>query len=186
MEVVLEETIMRVGIAGAQSVGKTTLLNGLRSEIIFKSYAVCNEVTRKVLSYGLPINESGSSITQKLIMQEHIVNVFMHDKMITDRTALDGLVYTKYLHRKGTVDADTLNYAWNVFHKVWPHYDHVFYIEPEFEIEDDGVRSVDTNFRDAIVELFNQVIEKEGLNVIRLTGSVRNRINMVVNILEGR
>ncbi len=177
---------MRVGIAGAQSVGKTTLLNGLRSEEVFKGYSICNEVTRKVMSYGLPINENGNDATQKLIMNEHIVNVFMHENMLTDRTVLDGLVYTKYLHRVGNIDTNTLLYVQNVFDKVWPCYDYVFYIEPEFEIEADGTRSTNKEFRDGIVELFDQVIEKKNLRLIKLSGSVRNRINTVINIFEGR
>ena len=88
---------MKIGIAGAQSTGKTTLLNALRSEPCFKDFSICDEVTRRVKSYNLPINEQGGDITQKLIMHEHIVNVFMHDDMITDRTVLDGVVYTHYL-----------------------------------------------------------------------------------------
>jgi hypothetical protein len=45
------------GISGAQSVGKTTLLNALRSEPTFKDYSICDEVTRRVKSYGLLIND---------------------------------------------------------------------------------------------------------------------------------
>ena len=66
---------MRIAISGAQSVGKTTILNALRSEKIFKDYHVANEVTRRVQSYGLPINENGTDLTQRLIMQEHIPEV---------------------------------------------------------------------------------------------------------------
>ena len=41
---------MRIGITGAQSVGKTTLLNALRSEKLFDDYTICDEVTRRVKS----------------------------------------------------------------------------------------------------------------------------------------
>lgn len=177
---------MRIGITGAQSVGKTTLLNALRSEKFFTSYTICDEVTRRVRSYGLPINEDGTGITQRLIMNEHIYNVFMFDKMLTDRTALDGLVYTSYLTKKGRVDASVLKHVRQVFDRVWRKYDHVFYIEPEFDIVDDGVRSVDKNFRDEIAELFDSVIEKEKLSMTRVKGSVRNRVDTVIGILEGR
>lgn len=177
---------MRTGITGAQSVGKTTLLNALRSEKFFKDYTVCDEVTRRVMSYGLPINEDGNKATQRLIMNEHIYNVFMYDNMLTDRTALDGVVYTRYLHKEGKVDSNTLKHVKTVFSKVWPVYDYVFYIEPEFEIVDDGVRSVNQTFRNDIVELFEDVIEREKLNIIRINGSVRNRVDMVLKFVEGR
>lgn len=179
---------MRIGITGAQSVGKTTLLNALRSEKIFTlhNYAIRDEVTRTVKSYGIPINEDGTDVTQKLIMNEHIVNVFMFDNMLTDRTALDGLVYTTYLYKNAKVNQKTLRYATDVFNSVWEKYDHVFYIEPEFDIVDDGTRSVDMRFRDEIVELFESTIEKRKLSMHRVTGTVRNRVNSVMDILEGR
>jgi len=177
---------MRIGITGAQSVGKTTLLNALRSEKFFKNYAICDEVTRRVRSYGIPINEDGTGITQRLIMNEHIVNIFMNDKMLTDRTALDGLVYTLYLHKKGKIDPKTLLYVDSVFKKVINCYDHLFYIEPEFDIVDDGERSINPLFRDEIVEYFDSVITKNKLSVTRIKGSVRNRVDTIIGILEGR
>ena len=134
MDICNEGIDVRIGITGAQSVGKTTLLNALRSENLFKDYTICDEVTRTVKSYGLPINETGNDTTQKLIMNEHVVNVFMHKDMLTDRTALDGLVYTTYLYKNARVNMPTLAYATEVFNKVWKQYDHVFYIEPEFDI----------------------------------------------------
>jgi nicotinamide riboside kinase len=177
---------MKIGITGAQSVGKTTLLNALRSEKLFKDYIICDEVTRRVKGYGLPINEEGTDITQRLIMNEHIVNVFMYGNMLTDRTALDGLVYSAYLYNKNQISANTLKYVREVFNKVWHSYDYVFYIEPEFEIVDDGVRSINKQFRDEIAELFEYVIEKENLSMLRVKGSVRNRVNTIIDHLEGR
>lgn len=175
---------MRIGISGAQSTGKTTLLNALRSEPFLKSYDVCNEVTRKVASYGLPINESGTDATQQLIMNQHIVNLFMHDKMITDRTSLDGYVYTCYLREHSKVNRETLSYAREVMLKTLPCYDILFYIAPEFDVEDDGIRSTNLVFRDQIVNLFNETINKFNIPVINLTGSVRERVQKVLATIE--
>ena len=177
---------MRIGITGAQSVGKTTLLNALRSEKLFKDYVICDEVTRRVKGYGLPINEDGTDNTQRLIMNEHIVNVFMNGNMLTDRTALDGLVYSTYLFKNNQINNNTMKYVKEVFHKVWYSYDYVFYIEPEFDIVDDGVRSINKQFRDEIAELFEYIIEKENLSMLRVKGSVRNRVNTIIDHLEGR
>jgi nicotinamide riboside kinase len=174
---------MRIGISGAQCTGKTTLLNALRSEDMFKKYNICTEVTRTVASYGLPINEDGNDITQTLIMNQHIVNWFMNSKMLTDRTVLDGYVYSIYLLETGNIKRQTLNYAREVFNKLIKKYDVLFYIAPEFELEEDGVRSVGVHFRNRIVNLFDSVIVDENVNVVKISGSVRERVEKVVNII---
>jgi len=179
---------MKIGLAGAHSVGKTTLLNALRSESCFKHYKVCDEVTRQVRAMGLNINEGGDDKTQHMIMLKHLENVFMNNNMITDRTALDCLVYTRYLWKNGKVTDTTSRYINEMFSKIWHCYDIVFYIEPEFDMEDDGVRSTDITFRDDIVEEFKQAIAELQLHkdsFFYLTGSVVNRVNRVKEIYEG-
>jgi nicotinamide riboside kinase len=81
---------------------------------------------------------------------------------------------------------ETLIRAKSIFNKVWPKYNHIFYIEPEFDLIDDGVRSLDLKFRDEIADLFEMVIDKEKLSVTRIKGSVRDRVTTIINILEGR
>lgn len=175
---------MRIAISGAQSVGKTTILNALRSEKIFTDYHIANEVTRRVGSYGLPINENGTDLTQRLIMQEHIVNTFMHDKFIADRSAWDGFVYSCYLWSKSKISYDTMSFSREVFKKVQPTYDLQFYIEPEFDIVNDGVRSTNLEFRDSIIRIFDMTAYDYKMNAVILSGSVRERVEQVLRAIE--
>ena len=119
-------------------------------------------------------------------MNEHIVNVFMYDNMLADRTALDGLVYSTYLYKHAQIEQSTLKYVNDVFNKVWEHYDHMFYIEPEFDIVDDGTRRTDVIFRDEVLEIFENTIDRKKLPVRRVKGTVRNRVNIIMDLLEGR
>ena len=97
---------MIFSFTGAQSTGKTTLLNKLREKNTDNSFEFVPEVTRLIMrDYEMPINEEGNDLTQLLIMSEHVRNIYknkadglsrgMH--MIFDRCALDGIVYSQWL-----------------------------------------------------------------------------------------
>lgn len=175
---------MRIGISGAQSVGKTTLLHALRSEEVFKGYPVCDEVTRTVKRMGFDINTAGSDATQTMIMMMHIQNIFLNPALLTDRTSLDGLVYTTWLYANAKVSTDTLMYAKRVFLATIQEYDRIYYIRPEFDIVGDGVRSDDKAFQEEIVELFEDTIDEYELPVILLSGSVRERVEEVLRTID--
>lgn len=173
----------KIGISGAQSVGKTTLLNALRSEKCFKDYNIRNEVTRAVRDLGLQINEDGNDVTQKLIMKEHIYNLVMFDDMITDRTSLDGLVYTTWLYDSSKVSPECFVETQMIFEKTIKMYDYIFYIAPEFPIEDDGVRSASKQWQNEIVTLFDAIIDTYKVPVINVSGSVRERVNTILKTI---
>jgi len=109
-------------------------------------------------------------------MTSHYINIFV-DKdcnKVLDRCALDGLVYTEYLYRKKMVDFYTVIYANRIFSMLYDHYDIVFYIEPEFNIVNDGVRSTEVQFQSDILNIFREKItySKYRLNIIQIHGSV--------------
>jgi hypothetical protein len=104
--------------------------------------------------------------------------------MITDRTVLDGLVYSKYLRENGKIAASTMNYVENIFNRMIQGYDLIFYVAPEFEIKNDGVRSINTFFRDRIVAIFNEVISQKNVPIYNVKGTVRERVQFVLNVLE--
>lgn len=184
----LERQIMaRIGICGTHSTGKTTLLSALRSEKVFKDYAICDEVTRTIKAMGIPINENGNDTTQKLVMNQHVVNLALHENMITDRTTIDGMVYTRWLYDQGNLSVDTLEYADFVTKKIVGMYDVIFWLVPEFDIVADGVRSTNTDFRSQVHTKFADILCSKGKirdeykdRVFKLTGSVRERVDQVL------
>ena len=176
---------MKIGICGAQSTGKTTLLNALRSEDYFKGYHFGVGVTRRVKEeYGLEINEGASDMTQKVIMHEHFANLINYDDLITDRTTLDCYVYTMYLHQHGQVTDRTLGWIDMSCHRTLSFYDKLFYLKPEFPIEDDGTRSTSLTFQRDIAQLFELIISTNNIPVIHVTGSVRQRVQTILDHME--
>jgi len=177
---------MIIGLSGAQGVGKTTLLNRLKTNEILSHYKFNSEVTRWVKSLGLKINEAGDDETQLVIAMAHTFNLVSSSaNMITDRTILDCLVYTRYLHENKKVSTETLEKIESAFDRIQNGYDVLFYISPEFDIEDDGVRSTSSKFRDRIVQLFEETLIEFRGKVIRLSGTPKEREDIILNWVLG-
>lgn len=177
---------MVIAFSGTHSTGKTTLLDSLKDDNDFKyDYTFIDEITRRMSKRGLSINEDGDDVVQLLIMNAHLKNA-LNDNAIMDRCVLDGVVYTHWLAKEGKVSEWVLDYAQNVFQLVVTKYDYIFFLVPEFDIVADGVRSTDVRFRDEVADLFYYYIERYNVPVIRLTGSVQNRLQQFKKAIYGR
>ena len=178
---------MIVSFTGAQSTGKTTLLNHLVE--LNPNVTFVEEVTRRVKRlYDVPINEDGGDVTQFLIMADHIQNLFSKDKSdltVFDRCAVDGVVYTRWLQLQGMVSAEVYTACCKMYDAIIDRYDVIFYTDPaDVKLVDDGERSVNVDFRNDIIELFDDKLK--GLdNVVVLSGNVEERLNTVKKTVEG-
>lgn len=175
---------MKIGLYGAQSTGKTTLLNALAGEPVFKEFAICTEVTRWVKALGLPINEHGDDATQVMIALKHVSNLMRFDKMITDRTLLDGWCYATWSYRRGNISTEIYKSLEDDLNDYMDKYNFIFYIKPEFKVVQDGVRSTSSEFYDEVVEIFEENSKKYN-NIHHITGSVSDRIQQVKDIILG-
>lgn len=181
---------MRVSFTGAQSTGKSTLLQACKE--IYKDYKFVDEVTRYVRrTYDVKINEIGGTETQLYILAEHIKNHLKPDEnLILDRCILDGYIYTKYQVLQGKVKEDVLRAFSGVYNLLMDKIDYIFYTDPvDVKLVDDGERSVDFKFRDDIIELFEDMITykmspKNREKVVRLSGTVEERMKVIKKYLK--
>jgi len=178
---------MIISFSGVQSSGKSTLLKACQ-EYYGNRFEFVEEVTRLVKrEFNVPINEEGTGLTQCLITNKHIENVlrFRETKgAILDRCILDGLCYTGYLHLEGSVPKWVFDYTKNVFKKLITQYDVIFYTDPsDVALVDDGERSVDINFRNKMIETFDQaIVNYNDLlkdRLVRLNGTVEERMEAI-------
>ena len=182
---------MIISFTGAQSTGKTTLLNLIRDKNYDFNYV--DEVTRRIKrEYNLPINESGGDITQSMIMADHIANVYRkgdHDVTVLDRCAVDGVVYTQWLYNNGQVKKATLDHAKLIFEMLIEEYDAIFITSPvDVELVDDGERSTNIEFREDIQSLFDMyighlMVDNKDENVFVVAGTVEERMNYIQKVL---
>lgn len=180
-----------ISFSGAQSTGKTTLLNHLKERNDHVNFV--SEVTRLIKrEYGVDINEAGSEMTQSLIITEHFKNINNHKQKfrstILDRCILDGLVYTEWLCRNMDLACWTQNYAFCVLENYITSYDVIFYTDAsDVKIEDDGERSTDVKFRNNIITGFGDWITnypKLRERVVILGGTVEERLQTIKETLK--
>jgi len=185
---------MIVSFSGAQSTGKTTLLNKIRGLNPFGIEYV-DEVTRRIKrDFNLPINESGGDLTQTMIMSDHIANIYQKYNLtdvILDRCALDGIVYTQWLYNKGNVSKEVLQWAKKIYHTLISKYDIIFVTSPaDVPLVDDGERSVNLEFREEIIDIFDMYTYDMKIysekNIFAVEGTVEERIKYIKKVLEDK
>lgn len=189
---------MIFSFTGAQSTGKTTLLNALYKKNGDYPFTFIPEVTRLVKrEYDMPINEGGGDLTQMLIMTEHVRNVYKNraDHLIRgvhqifDRCALDGIVYSLWLLQEGKIGRSCYDACELIWKNLKDKYDVIFYTSPDdVKLVDDGERSADVKFRNDIINIFNIYLERRDFDaeVVELKGSVKDRLKTIKSTLDKR
>lgn len=178
---------MLISFTGAQSTGKTTLLNHLSERN--PDIKFVPEVTRLVKRlYDLPINEAGNVMTQMMIMAEHVKNAYsvenQNTNVILDRCSVDGLIYTHWLCDQG-LDMSAYSFARTVYENTVSKYDIIFYTSPDdVVLADDGERSINTKFREDIIDLFHKHFKHPQTNLVVLKGSVKDRLRTIKQTLK--
>ena len=183
---------MIISFTGAQSTGKSTLLNKCKEEFGNK-FEYFPEITRQIKNnIGVNINELGDTLTQYLIMSKHIENMLIakqHEHVILDRCVLDGLVYTRWLHQKHKISNEVIDCAYDIFDRLIRDIDLIFYTDPkDVKLVDDGERSSSVTFRNQIIELFDLYIDRyvPANKMVQLSGTVEQRMNIIKETLKNK
>ena len=170
--------IKRVALVGASSTGKTTVYELLKGKL--PKYEFINESTRTVASYGFPINEFGTDATQLAISSFHLEALLKPGNIIFDRGYLDLLVYTNYMD----VSNSTKDYIEDTWNRIKGEYTHYVYFPIEFPSVDDGVRSVNEEWREDIDKEFQLLLEGVRKPYLTVTGSPLQRVEQILNFIK--
>lgn len=176
---------MNILISGAQCVGKTTLINSLKS--LHSDWVFYDEVVRKLALTGIKVSELGNDETQFVIMEQHaknISNANMFGINVFDRGPLDCFAHSAWMFERGKITKETYRKSMNDFSNLMDSFDEVFFIAPEFEIQDDGFRSTSKQFQTEMNQLFIQILKEWEIDYTILKGSVLARIETLHNILN--
>ncbi len=170
---------MKIGFCGTMSVGKTTLVNALKSLPEFKDYKFQTERSKYLRDLGIPLNTDSTINGQTIFLAERAAEL-INENIITDRTIIDVMAFTHLAKSIPIYKADAFeDYASHFI----SDYDYIFYISPKgIDIEDNGVREIDEGYREAVDKTINNILNKychKIKKLIPIEGSTEERIKLV-------
>ena len=169
---------MKIGFCGTMSVGKTTLVNALKELPEFKDYHFRTERSKYLMEMGIPLN-TDSTFKGQLVFASERAAELMQENIITDRTVIDVMAFSELSTSMEDYEKFHLNAA--LYHLI-KEYDILFYISPEgVEIEDNGIRETNAEYRDAIDKKIKSIVKMFRGNTITINGTVEERIKQVKN-----
>ncbi len=160
------------------SVGKTTLVNALKELPEFKDYHFRTERSKHLMDLGVPLNTDSTLKGQLVFASERAVEL-MQEKIITDRTVVDVMAFCEL---SKSMEAHEKHYLSATLYYLIKEYDILFYVSPEgVEIEDNGIRETNAEYRDAIDKKIKSIVRMFRGNTITISGTVEERIKQVKN-----
>ena len=171
---------MRIGFCGTMSVGKTTLVKALQKLPDFKDYHFRTERSKHLMNLGIPLN-TDSTLKGQLVFASERAAELMQEKIITDRTVIDVMAFADLSESMKDHEKFYLNAT--LFYLI-DEYDILFYVSPEgVEIEDNGVRETNVEYRTAVDEKIKTIIEMYRSTTPTISGTVEERIEQVKKVV---
>ena len=171
--------VNRVALVGASSTGKATVYELLKNKL--DKYDFINESTRSVAEYGFPINEKGTSKTQLAISSFHLEALLRPGDLLLDRCYMDLMVYSNFMPG---IDAPSHSYIEDTWNRVKKQYTHFIYFPIEFKSVDDGIRSVNEEWRVDIDKEFKLLLDGVRKPYLTVTGSPLQRVEQILEYIN--
>jgi nicotinamide riboside kinase len=169
-------------LTGAQGTGKTSLMNALSVPML-----KLQGITRKTISENkLDINRDSNNRSQKAIFDAYEHELSSHSNYIAERSLIDVYAYTLHQVKEGKCSKEIAQDQYQRLRKYIECNPNAiyFYLPVEFELEDDGTRSLDKEFQKEIDNSILCTLLNEHCKYFVITGSVEQRAQRVQEIIE--
>jgi len=173
---------MKIGLTGTMSVGKTTLAKALGELDMFKDYPIQTERSKYLRDLGVALNTDSTLKGQLVFAAERSIEL-MQPNIITDRTVYDVCAFTLSAKSIGWTEK---RYFTELLMQLRNDYDAIIYVSPiGVEIEDNGVRTVDAEYRNKIDKTISEMLASfPPKKLIKVQGSTEERINTIISQLS--
>ena len=170
---------MKIAITGSFCTGKTTLAKDLSEATGFR---MLPEVARLMIEEGYKLDkEVTPEIEHEIIKRQVFLELGgVYEDIIADRCLIDIAAYCSVLFKN---EHDFLN---EVSYKLSrARYDFIFYLEPEFSIEDDGIRSTDIKFQKQVDKQIIKILKTKFFpNWYKISGTPKERVSKILKIIK--
>ena len=159
---------MRIAVTGSHSLGKSTVVNDwvakhpdyLREEEPYRALGLRGP-------YEILFRDASTRLHNGIQLYYNIARVHRHAtsavKVVFDRAPVDYLAYSQFTAERGTTDIDE-RFVESMVPAVRESLDHLDILafvpaskEWPVEMEDDGIRPVDYEYRDRVDAIFKQI-----------------------------
>ena len=173
----------RIILTGAQGTGKTTLMNELAKD----GTRTISHIRKHAAEKNINIT-SASEAGQKEFFKSLKKELSSKRNYISDRglTCVAAYTFEKAISEdipKKVADKQYMDIV--KFHTENPDI-LLVYVPIEFEIEDDGTRSIDQEFQTKIDFLIKNILDTSGVKYITVTGSVEERLAQIEAALKSK
>lgn len=172
---------MKIVITGAQGVGKTTLASQVNKD--YPDFTILPEAARLAKDAGYNLDHTATVETEHWLIAKQIELEETGHKWVADRCSIDLLAYIQHLFAE---EKALLEFATRTLVPRFSNYDLVLYLPSgEFAIEDDGVRTTDIKFQEAIDKRIKNILEEHQIPYITVVGTPIDRLAQVKDLLKG-
>lgn len=170
----------RIVLTGAQGVGKTTLMNELTKD----GTRAISHIRKTAEENGLDTSNATAD-GQKLYFKTLKKELSSKRNYVSDRGLTCVAAYTFDKVLMGEIDKKVADKQYMDFVKFVNDNPDVLlvYVPIEFEVEDDGVRSIDKTHQEKIDFLIKNILDTSGVKYTAVTGTVEERLAQIETAL---
>lgn len=175
---------MKIALTSTHCCGKTTLVKELAKLPQFKDYNIFTEKTKELKEdYKVKLNDDSELVSQYIFAGERAKELHSGENILSDRSIYCVCSYTLGAKSIDSWDKETFVRGMVPLMKI-P--DLVIYIDPKgIEIEDNGLRSIDKDYRDKIDFVIREMlVEYKPKKLLKISGSTSERIGVILKELN--